>query len=543
MTTKDSNIILLIATLVILILSVDSLLSFATIHSLMMEDCSNALDDDDDGLIDLNDPDCICEILSPESLIPNPSFEESTCCPVQRSMLNCAVGWVQASEPTTDLIHPCGWTGWNGHFPPTPFPDGEAIMGFANGRVGGGFAEYNWKEYAGACLTGPLKANTEYRFEFYIGFTNETLSPTLDITFFGTTDCDNIPFGSGNPDLGCPTNGPNWKELGARNVGGGGGSAWVKTEITITPEEDIQAIAIGPPCESSGANTTNYYFFDNLVLADLRSFEFQISEVNHPCATDFTLSVPQEENISYQWYKNGIALIGETASLLSQIYGEGEYQVRTISDGSCLLTEAYVYRIPIIETMTSIRLCHDELLQFGPTTISASGNYVETLKNSNNCDSIVDLTVTVLPELMDTVVAKIFEGETFEGVDQNRFDAAGTYDVNLMNDIGCDSLVHLQLEYYHVYIPNVFTPNGDERNDQFIILGGPDLSKIKTLDIYDRWGQQVYSGTYELLNNSSGWDGKLHGTVVEQGIYSYITTLEMDDGNSRTLVGSVLVKR
>ncbi len=543
MTTKDSNIILLIATLVILILSVDSLLSFATIHSLMMEDCSNALDDDDDGLIDLNDPDCICEILSPESLIPNPSFEESTCCPVQRSMLNCAVGWVQASEPTTDLIHPCGWTGWNGHFPPTPFPDGEAIMGFANGRVGGGFAEYNWKEYAGACLTGPLKANTEYRFEFYIGFTNETLSPTLDITFFGTTDCDNIPFGSGNPDLGCPTNGPNWKELGAQNVGGGGGSAWVKTEITITPEEDIQAIAIGPPCESSDANTTNYYFFDNLVLADLRSFEFQISEVNHPCATDFTLSVPQEENISYQWYKNGIALIGETASLLSQIYGEGEYQVRTISDGSCLLTEAYVYRIPIIETMTSIRLCHDELLQFGPTTISASGKYIETLKNSNNCDSIVDLTVTVLPELMDTVVAKIFEGETFEGVDQNKFDAAGTYDVSLMNDIGCDSLVHLQLEYYHVYIPNIFTPNGDERNDQFIILGGPDLSKIKTLDIYDRWGQQVYSGTYELLNNSSGWDGKLHGTVVEQGIYSYITTLEMDDGNSRTLVGSVLVKR
>jgi len=154
----------------------------------MMEDCSNALDDDGDGLIDLNDPDCTCEILSPESLIPNPSFEESTCCPIQRSMLNCAVGWEQASEPTTDLIHPCGWTGWNGHFPPTPFPDGEAIMGFANGRVGGGSAEYNWKEYAGACLTGPLKANTEYRFEFYIGFTNETLSPTLDITFFGTTN-------------------------------------------------------------------------------------------------------------------------------------------------------------------------------------------------------------------------------------------------------------------------------------------------------------------------------------------------------------------
>jgi len=509
----------------------------------MMEDCSNALDDDDDGLIDLNDPDCICEILSPESLIPNPSFEESTCCPVQRSMLGCAVGWQQASEPTTDLIHPCGWTGWDVHFPPTPFPDGEAIMGFANGRIGGGFAEYNWKEYAGACLTGPLKANTEYRFEFFIGFTSEAFSPTLDITFFGTTSCENIPFGVGDPDLGCPTNGPNWKKLGSRTVGGGGGSAWVKTEITITPDEDITAIAIGPPCERSSADRTTYYFFDNLVLADLRSFEFQVSEVNHPCADDFTLSVPQEENIDYQWYKDGIALIGETDPLLSENYGEGEYQVRVISDGSCLLTQAYDYRIPILENVESIILCHDEVYQLGQTIISEPGNYVETLKNSNNCDSIVGLTVRILPELMDTVVAKIFEGETYEGVEQNRFDAAGIYDVGLMNGNGCDSLVHLELDYYNVYMPNVFTPNGDGSNDQFIMLGGPDLSEIKTLDVYDRWGQQVYSGSYELLNNSSGWDGRLDGTIVEQGIYSYVTTFEMDDGIIRKFVGSVLVKR
>jgi len=40
----------------------------------MIEDCRNSLDDDGDGLIDLNDPDCECEILNPESLIPNPSL-------------------------------------------------------------------------------------------------------------------------------------------------------------------------------------------------------------------------------------------------------------------------------------------------------------------------------------------------------------------------------------------------------------------------------------------------------------------------------------
>lgn len=522
-----------------------SLTSFAdSSSSLMMEDCINGVDDDADGLVDLNDPDCTCELLSPESLIPNPSFEESTCCPTERSMLNCAVGWVQASEPTTDLIHPCGWVGWNDHRPPTPFPDGEAIIGFANGRINAGVdPEYNWKEYAGACLTSPLRANTTYRFQFDIGFTNELLSPRLDVTFYGTTSCNNLPFGVGDPDFGCPTNGPDWQRLGVRNVGGRGGSEWVNTEITITPDEDIFAIAIGPPCERSGANNTTYYFFDNLILADLRSFEFQISEVNHPCADDFTLSVPEERDVTYQWFLDGIALVGEEAAELSMIYGEGEYQVRIINEGSCLLTESFDYKIPVIENVLNVTLCHDGFFELGETIITEPGNYTETLKDANNCDSIVGLTVEVLPELMDSVVGKIFRGETFEGVEDFSFNTAGTFDLSLMTDLGCDSLVHLELEYYDVYFPNIFAPNSDGPNNRFIISGNEDLSEIKTLDIYDRWGQQVYSGVDELSSDYNGWDGTFRGTLMEQGVYTYISTLEMDDGNIRQFVGSLMLMK
>ena len=45
------------------------------------EICENGRDDDRDGLIDLNDPDCACAVIQPKSLIPNPSFEEFSCCP------------------------------------------------------------------------------------------------------------------------------------------------------------------------------------------------------------------------------------------------------------------------------------------------------------------------------------------------------------------------------------------------------------------------------------------------------------------------------
>jgi hypothetical protein len=60
------------------------------------EICNNGLDDDNNGLIDLNDSTaCNCSNLaagSTESLIPNPSFEDNNCLPTSWSQLNCATG-------------------------------------------------------------------------------------------------------------------------------------------------------------------------------------------------------------------------------------------------------------------------------------------------------------------------------------------------------------------------------------------------------------------------------------------------------------------
>ena len=508
-----------------------------------MEDCANGLDDDGDNLIDLNDPDCICETLSDESLIPNPSFEESTCCPVERSMLNCAVDWIQASEATSDLVHPCGWTGWNDHFPPSPFPDGEAVVGFANGRlINNGNFQSNWKEYVGACLTSPLEANTAYRFKFFVGFTSSSASPPIDITFYGTPDCRFLPFGVGNEDFGCPTNGPNWQVLGSVNVSGDEGPVWIEEEISIVPMEDIQAIAIGPPCEASRAGRTTYYYFDNLVLADLRSFEFKIAEVNHPCSDDFTLSLPDEDGINYQWYKDGIALVGEQSAMLSMNYGEGEYQVRLESEGECLLTESYIYLIPKFSEPSSVTICKDEVYNFGDQQLTESGTYTMTFQSQDGCDSTVALNLNILPELQESVDAKIFEGETFDEVDGSSFDRPGNYEVMLTNRFGCDSLVSLSLDFYNVYFPNVFIPDvSNGVNGRFTVAGNEDLVEIKSMAIYDRWGMRVYNGENEFLNETSGWDGTHNGRMAEQGIYTYISTLEMDDGKERQFVGTILL--
>jgi len=513
----------------------------------MNEICDNGIDDDGDNLIDLNDDDCECEVIRPESLIPNPSFEDMECCPNNRSQLDCADLWIQASRPTTDYLHTCGWMGWENFPPPMPFPDGEAIMGFRDGRINANdtsnepdIAQINWKEYAGACLTNPLIANDAYRFEFYMGFVDFQKSPEIDITFFGTTDCDFLPFGNDDAAFGCPTNGPDWVKLGSRRVGAIEADSWIKTSIEVMPDEDIYAIAIGPPCARTFAREHTYYFFDELVLADTRSFEFAISEINHPCDEDFTLSIPFENNRLYQWYKDGIALVGETANELSQMYGNGAYQARVLFQGSCELVEEYSFTLPILRETSIEIICENDSYSFGSKLLDQSGVYVDTLKNQYECDSISTLLLDVKAQVFDTINTKIFEGETYQ-IEEFTFDSKGEHDAKLLSHLGCDSLVHLSLDFYQLFFPTAFSPNGDGVNDLFMLKGGEDLVKVSSLIVFDRWGNELYAE--DDLDFDSGWDGRMNGEAVSAGNYIYRAIVIMDDGNSRSFNGMLTLIR
>ena len=515
-----------------------------TLPSLPIDEiCDNGIDDDNDGLIDLNDPDCDCLVLGLSSLIPNPSFEEKNCCPSEHSQLYCATGWIQASYPTTDFIHTCDWMGWSGllsweNFPvPLPLPDGEGAAGFRDGRIplAPNPAQPNWKEYAGACLNEPMKADSTYRIEFDIGFVDKEISPDINVTFFGTTDCSNLPFGINSPILlGCPTNEPNWENLGSSLISSDGQNIWVKSFIDITPDEDIAAIAIGPPCQYSSSKVSTYYYLDNLLLAETKYFDARITEKSHPCKDNFALEVKFFPSNDYQWYKNGIALIGENNSKLSHMYGEGRYQVRILNGIACILSEIYEFNIPIINTNDYKTICKNEIYEFGSQTLTEPGTYLETFTSINNCDSIVTLHLNMSGIKADSIYAKIFQGDKYQ-IGDNTIIKEGNYLITLISSIGCDSLVFLNLEYYNVYFPNVFTPNHDGYNDTFTIFVEDEQILNIELTIFDRWGMIIYNG--------SEWDGRHQNIPVISGVYVYIAKIQMDNGSEHQIYGDVTVLR
>ena len=508
----------------------------------MIEICENAIDDDGDGLIDLQDPDCECPVLEPISRIPNPSFEERTCCPNSRSSLHCAETWIQASGPTTDYLHTCGWMGWEQFPPPLPFPDGDGVVGFRDGRVIQGISEPTWKEYAGACLLAPLEADVEYRFEFFIGFADRSSSPPINVTFFGNTDCNNLPFGLRDDQLGCPTNDTtSWVRLGSVMVSGT--RQWRQVKIDVKPDRDIHAIAIGPECNEPVRSNSTYYFFDNLVLDETRAFDFQISARTHPCASPFVMGVPEVTNATYQWYKDGIAVVGATSSTWPVTTGEGNYQVRIQTERECKITRVFPFQIPKYQTQIEDYICLGDTYDFNDQSISKAGVYQAQLLTPDNCDSLVELSMQVIPPLTTPVFAKIFEGDDYPIGDQS-ITENGYFEVPLISSLGCDSTVALTLDYYKVFIPSAFSPNGDGVNDYFSVFGEPDLEVIKSLSVFSRWGELIYQGIDLVPNQpSAGWNGQAQQQDMPSGTYVYTTKVQMADGQQKVLNGAVALIR
>lgn len=89
----------------------------------------------------------------------------------------------------------------------------------------------------------------------------------------------------------------------------------------------------------------------------------------------------------------------------------------------------------------------------------------------------------------------------------------------------------------HFTVPNVFTPNGDGKNDVFR-LDAINMGEIN-MTIFDRWGLKMFESTEF---GKMEWDGKTKGgNVVTDGTYFYIVHAKGLDGEEYDLKGSVSV--
>ena len=97
-----------------------------------------------------------------------------------------------------------------------------------------------------------------------------------------------------------------------------------------------------------------------------------------------------------------------------------------------------------------------------------------------------------------------------------------TYTVTCITPNGCEASASAEIEVMppqcnedDVFIPNAFSPNGDNNNDQLFVRS----KFIREMEFFvvDRWGEEVWRTN----NQNEGWDGSYEGETLQPDTYAY----------------------
>ena len=122
---------------------------------------------------------------------------------------------------------------------------------------------------------------------------------------------------------------------------------------------------------------------------------------------------------------------------------------------------------------------------------------------------------------------------------------SGSYGVTVVDTSGCIGMDEINIQVIKeraVYIPNVFSPNGDGNNDRFFISTSGEVAEILKLNIYNRWGAVVFSNLNFSPNDPDlGWDGAFKEQGVNPGVFVYHATIRFVDGEEIDYSGDVTI--
>lgn len=127
-----------------------------------------------------------------------------------------------------------------------------------------------------------------------------------------------------------------------------------------------------------------------------------------------------------------------------------------------------------------------------------------------------------------------------------KFSIAGCYAVAAVDSFNNESYLRNDrcIDNCPFYaIPNVFTPDGDDRNEKLRPYPYRFIDKVNII-IYNRWGQEVFSTNDIDIN----WNGKDQesGIDVSEGVYFYIADVYesyLEGTKKRTIRGSITIIR
>ena len=248
---------------------------------------------------------------------------------------------------------------------------------------------------------------------------------------------------------------------------------------------------------------------DNDGLVDLNDGDCSCSQTmpltdvtGYICRDNLRLILEDQDAISYQWYKDGVAIIGEDDSELLMMETptiEGIYEVMVTTANGCYTSEPYDLKIETHEVYLGEEvICDGDTIFFGGFALTFEGFFQNNSYAVDGCDSITTLNVVVSNQTFGVINGQICDGELFEYHNISTT-TPGTYYDTIPNLDGCDSLITVNLT------------EGDfqERAEFATICSG---------ELFEEYGiSTTVAGIHEILiDNPVGCDTLLTLTLEEE---------------------------
>ena len=209
---------------------------------------------------------------------------------------------------------------------------------------------------------------------------------------------------------------------------------------------------------------------------------------------------------------------------------------------------------PNYQQTTNLVLCEGERYPFNDFVIEAAGIYSDTVASRYGCDSILNLSVSVVPAQFlpnDTLLCSTGPLELRSPYPNTRWfngyvgsavtvETAGTYTATLLGPEGCQPIDTIRVVMgTKIYVPNAFSPNADGVNDCFRPYFSDEGLPGYQFQIYDRWGNQLFATD----KPEDCWNGQAGADMHNAGVYTYILRYETEGCGKQTLAGEVHLVR
>jgi gliding motility-associated-like protein len=328
-------------------------------------------------------------------------------------------------------------------------------------------------------------------------------------------------------------------------------------------------------CEGDSVKIGNKYFKTDTQFVSL---------ITKPGSCDTILNFSLKTNQHVITNKAYMICQGQSIRL-NNLFIDKDTSFQYTSKGICdTVFNVKVSMSPFIEVIKSVEVCRGDSVKILSKWYKENMNDTLYLKHNissvNDCDSIVyiqvlpskvsilsgldkvivsqgstyfprmDLTFNNLPDLIlhwsITTPANRLSCTTCDDPSVTAIQN-DTIKLTIKDSKGCQESKFIQLAIKNcnnIYIPNVFTPNGDNINDRFYPSSDDCIKEINLLEIYDRWGDIVFKNEHFQANDpGAGWDGRFRNKPLDPAVFVYRMVAESNFGTLELYKGDITLIR